>query len=948
LPLKLQPYLNLTMKKLVHFSYSSIFWLWNCTFLLLAYGLTLPQIGFAFSRDIWVGVEIPATLVASLLGLLIVPTVCTGVGWFRLRKQPVSLIRLFYGVEAPLVGLCLLRLFLIRELTPASSQILGTVLFCIGAFAVELLCGFAAQKRTLAWLQLASHSLMLIVGVYVGALLALYTIPLLWVTVASVVGWIIQFLHFDWIANLPTLSVELIRLLWWVPVFMFLFGLSCSLFLAMPFVMANFYLRSWWRVAAAFGTRYGQFKAVAGTAGVAIAWLLLFMSLQQQPQIQAFELLSQPAQTEGDRQELLAKSDLIQAGLVNAYLNSYRYVSPWEESNRLREIYRSVFNLSQANAQVWQNLHNHLLSPFLYSGSRADADRAANLYAEFFDAPIQKAERETIQHALQSTSNRDETKAGLLNINQQIVWLAQQRVNVHEHGDWADIELYERYENSTWQDQEIFYSFSLPESAVLTGVWLGDSMSRANRFPFTVSPRGAAQQVYTGEVARSTNFAAEDPALLEQVGPQQYRLRVFPIPRQQPNGQPGKLHLWMTYQVMRQEQGWPMPHLAEKRNIFWTKETVRRRNGKAARQLEEAWLETALPARRHAPQTHVTLIGGYQVTAEPLSRPTLPQSKRFALVLDRSRSMATHTDELTKTFHWLVQHRADNDLELYLTASAGAQPERLDDISEFDLTQATFYGNLSIHTMLQQFEQLRGERAYDAVLVITDEGNYELTVDKAKLPAIASPLWAIHLGGLPPAYDDSTLETLQQTKGGISTDIAEAMQRIATEETLGQVVASVTDGYIWTVAPVQSDTGETLDSTSLISVQATTEADFTPLAARQLILKLSRDRDMTQITELDAIHQLAKATEIVTPYSSMLVLVNDRQRELLAQAEVSGDRFEREVEDGLDQLTQPNNPLNVATVPEPGNVVGMGIVAIALLLFTRNSRSSKNRYLPKK
>jgi putative PEP-CTERM system integral membrane protein len=923
------------MKKLVHFFYGSIFWLWNCTFLLLAYGVVLPQVGFAFSEDIWASVEIPVTLVASLISLLMVPTVCTLVGWFRLRKQPVSLMRLFYGVEAPLVALCLLRLFLIRELTPASSQILSTVLFCIGAFAVELLCGFAARKRTLAWLQLASHSLMLIVGVYVGALLTFYAVPALCVSLFAVFTWIIQFFQLEWIPILlDTLTHSPLQAIWWIPVFLFLVGFSCSLFVAMPFVMTNFYLRSWWRVAAAFGDRYGSSKAVAGTAGVAIAWLLIFTSLQQQPQVEAFKLLSQPASTESDRQELLAKSDLIRTGLVNAYLNSYRYISPWEESNRLSETYRHVFNLSQENAQFWQNLHNHILSPFLYNGSRADADRAANLYAEFFDAPIQKAEREAIQHALQSTSNRDETQAGLLNINQQIVWLAQQRVNVHEHGDWAEIELYERYQNSTWQDQEIFYSFSLPESAVLTGVWLGDSMSRASRFPFVVSPRGAAQQVYTGEVARSTNFVAEDPALLEQVGPRQYRLRVFPIPRQQLDGEPGELHLWMTYQVMRQEQGWSMPHLTEKRNIFWTEDTVRRRNGRSAHLPAEEWLETALPARRHAPQTHqVTLPGGYQVTAEPLSHnsSTLPQAKRFALVLDRSRSMATHSSELTESFRWLAQHGANNDLDLYLTASAGAEPERLDDIHEFDVSKTTFYGNLTIPMMLQQFGQLHGENVYDAVLVITDEGNYELTVDGAELPAIASPLWAIHLGELPPAYDDATLEAIQKTRGGVATDVAEAMQRIATEEKLGQSIASVTDGYIWRVESPQATTSE-VESTV---AQASTEADFTPLAARQLILKLSREKDMTQLAELDAVHTLAKSTEIVTPYSSMLVLVNDRQRELLAQAEVSGDRFEREVEDGLDELTQPNNPLNVATVPEPGNIVGMGVVAIALLLFTK-------------
>jgi putative PEP-CTERM system integral membrane protein len=97
---------------------------------------------------------------------------------------------------------------------------------------------------------------------------------------------------------------------------------------------------------------------------------------------------------------------------------------------------------------------------------------------------------------------------------------------------------------------------------------------------------------------------------------------------------------------------------------------------------------------------------------------------------------------------------------------------------------------------------------------------------------------------------------------------------------------------------------------------------------------------MTQIANLDAVHAIAKQTEIVTPYSSMLVLVNDRQRELLRQAEASSDRFEREIEDGQETLSQPNNPLNVASVPEPGTVIGVGVVAIALLLTKHRSRIS--------
>ncbi len=78
--------------------------------------------------------------------------------------------------------------------------------------------------------------------------------------------------------------------------------------------------------------------------------------------------------------------------------------------------------------------------------------------------------------------------------------------------------------------------------------------------------------------------------------------------------------------------------------------------------------------------------------------------------------------------------------------------------------------------------------------------------------------------------------------------------------------------------------------------------------------------NLETLDELDAIHAIAKTYKIVTPYSSMIVLVNDEQREALRLAEVATDRFNRKVEDGKENLTAPNNPLNSVTVPEPGMV----------------------------
>jgi putative PEP-CTERM system integral membrane protein len=909
------------MKTFVHILCSAIFWIWNLAFLCIVYAGILPHTAPFIWRDTLAG-EVPPTFLVSLAALVIVPTICTIIGWFRLRKHPVLLMRLFYGVEAPIFALCLLRLFIIREMNPASAQILGTIALCILAFGMELLCGYAARQRALAWLQMVSHSLMLIVSLYVGTLLTFYTVP-------ALCTFLYHFFQFQWLWDLwDTLTFSPLSTAWWMVVFILLFGFSCTVFFAMPFALVNMYTRSWWRISSAFGLQYGWWRARATAGGVAIAWFLMFIMLQQQPQAQAFELLDRPAQTASTRQELLAKSETIRAGLVNAYLSSYRYLSPRKDSNQLREMYRGVFHLPPSQAQFWQDFHNHWLAPFLYQGDRNDANNAAKLYAQFFDQPIQKAERPAIQQALQATVNRDETQAGLLNINQQIVWLAQQRVNVHEHGDWADIELYEQYHNPTPQDQEIFYSFSLPESAVITGLWLGDGMSRERRFRFTVSSRGAAQRVYKGEVERSNFTVAEDPALLEQVGPRQYRLRVFPIPARETINKPGELHLWMTYKVMQQGDGWVLPHLTEKRNIFWTKDTIRRRNGRPIQSSADTWLEAALPAKHPVPELHEVNLANYRISAKPLIPKdySLPNGKRFAIIVDSSRSMNSHTHELSKTFHWLNKNTTSNDVDVYLTASSGAGPKRIDDLHQFNPDKTVFYGSLQIPEMLQQFVQLQSSTQYDAVLVLTDEGSYELSKDEAELPAIAPPLWLIHLGGqLSHAYDDATLQLIQTSQGGVATDLPEVMRRLATEAKLGQAVAAVTDDYSWTV--------ESTETTQPIAQDPA--ANFAPLAARQLILKLSREQDMTQLEALDAVHTIAKTTEIVTPYSSMLVLVNDRQRELLRQAEASGDRFNREVENGQEQLNQPSNPLR-ASIPEPGNVVGMGVVAIVLILVARH------------
>ena len=914
--------------KRFHAIFHAIFWIWNITFLLVVYAGILPLIAPELISATFAGL-LPIEFCITLVSIIAVPTVCTLVGLFRFRKQPVQLMRLFYGVEAPLFLLCLIRLFLLREVPPASAQILGTVVVCIVAFLLELLYGYATRPRTLAWLQMITHSLMLLVGLYVGVVLMFYAVP----TAGVILGGFFEFLKLKWVAGFWGILIHNpAMVILWTAILFVLFSFTSTLFVAMPSALATLYILSGRQLLLAFASQHGRTRAWVGALSVVTAWMIIFISLQQQPQVRAFSLLENPAQNDSTQQALLAKSDVIQEGLINAYLSSYRYLSTTKENNHIRAIYSKVLNLPKSASQVLQSSYNQVMSPFFYNGSRSDNDKAAKLYAQFFDAPIQKAEREAVQHALQSTFNQDEAKAGLLNINQEKVWLRSQQVTLEEHGDWADMELYEVYENQTPQEQEVFYSFSLPESAVITGLWLGDSNNRAERFPFTVSPRGAAQEVYNQEVRRQV-----DPALLEQVGPRHYRLRAFPVPRglspqeRSQSTKPRQMHLWLTYKVMQQQAGWSLPQLGEKRNVFWTNDTKRIRNGQVVGRQKDGWFEAFLPASgQHQPSLHLAnLPGGYRISANPLANQdySLPQGKRFAVILDGSHSMGTHAKEVIQTFKWLKQDgNSANDFDLYVTAGLGAVPRRIDDIRRFEAAKMTFYDTIQLKEMLQQFVQFRGNTPYDAILLVTDEGSYELSDDSEVVPVMPAPLWMVHLGGLPPAYDDATLQAIQDSGGGVSTEIQEVLQRLATKAALGPSVGSVVDGYAWSSSKAESE--------------ASSKNGFEPLAARQLVLALSKEMDMKQQSRLDDIHAIAKTFDIVTPYSSMIVLVNDQQREDLKRAEADSDRFDREVETGIEQLSKPDDPFTVSGVPEPEEWMLIGMVAIALFFIARRQRGT--------
>jgi len=930
-----------------------LFWSWNIVFLAFMFlGFAprlLPEMITAARTDV-----IPPAFLAYAAILTVIPALAVILGLTVLRRSPGGLFALGYGVEAPLMLMLATRFFVIREMTPA----VGLLLLMSGLGVVTLLWqlldrGIDERGPVLAHLRVIGLTLVVIIGLYAAVWVAFYAIPL-----AAQAGDILNNLTH----NLRFKDID-----WrWVPfaVLGTILGIyTGTLFVAMPIVVPIIYIGEWWRSLRALGTSYGRIRPIALTAAVLITSGVLFVWANRQPQHLAFALLETPPASPDEAQVLLDRQEAIRAGLLNAYLAPARYVSAVGEVRHVRVMYESSLDMPPERAVRVQQLYEAVARPVLYTPVHAPEPvvrvdnralsqeplEAAKLYETFFDQPITDAEHDAIVHAVRSTWSIEQARAGWLAVDDREVQLARQEVTVAENGDWAEVELYEVYENQTGQRQEVVYYFSLPESAVVTGLWLGNSPDRDERLEYRVSPRGAAQALYRNEVSYN-----RDPALVEQIGPRQYRLRIFPVlpQRMRRDDASGRslveeaqpLHMWLTYRVLLREDAWPLPRLAEKRNVYWDNTSVRTVNGDPMMADDDTWLPASVPATsRVTPVAHrVDFPSGESVIVRPASTgdlPDLPGDLRLAMVVDRSRSMAERAEDVRTALDGLdIAFDSGTTVDLYLTASRfrGEAPSRIG-LARFDPDSLMYFGGQNAAELLEQFNTLHADQEYDAILVLTDGNGYELGAGDIEVSVPDAPVWMVHLGGeFPLGYDDATLEAIQASGGGVAGDIDEALIQLALalEAEPSDSLPDIVDGYVWSTVPT-----EAAESGQGIAVHADSDG-FAALAARRLILDtMHRQRGtLNELDTLDHLHAIAIEQGIVTPYSSMIVLVNNRQENLLDRLEARYDRFQRESEEVGE--TTPQSPFSVTGVPEPEEWLLLALAAALLVWYARTRISS--------
>jgi len=931
-----------------------LFWSWNIIFLAFMFLGFAPQVLPEMMTAVRAG-AIPAAFLAYAAILTAIPAVAVALGLTVLRRSPGRLFMLGYGVEGPLMLIVGIRFFVVRQMTPAVAFLLSIAGLGIVALLWQILDRDVETRGSLlTHLRAIGLTLLLLTGLYASIWIAFYAAPV------AVLGW--DTLR-DLLRNVPEWR--------WVPLWalgIVLAAYTATLFVVMPVAVPILYFRAWWRGVRKLVTGYGRPRPALLTTAVLAASALLFVQTNRQPQHEAFALLETPPATPAEAQTILDRREAIRDGLLNAYLAPVRYVSAVGEVRHVSEMYEWSLNMSPEGAGRVQQLYEVVARPLLYVPVSAPGDgsgpdnralreeplEAAKLYETFFDQSIVDGEHDTIVRAVRSTWSIDQAQAAWEAVDDREIYLLRQEIAVAENGDWAEVELYEVYQNQTAQRQEVVYYFSLPESAVITGVWLGNSPDRDARFGYRVSPRGAAQAVYRNELR-----LRRDPALVEQIGPRQYRLRVFPVEPQSWRWDGASdhsvvedappLHMWLTWRVLASGDAWPLPRLAEKRNVYWDEASERLVNGEPMVAGDETWLPASVPATSPVrPVAHrVDFPNGETVIVRPVPAGDLsivPGGARLAIVLDRSGSMTEHARDVKMALARLAEEaRSAAKVDVYLTASTfrGDAPSRLD-LTELDPDGIMYYGGQNAAELLVQFDALQAGQAYDAILVLTDGSGYELGAGDIAVPVPDAPVWMVHLGGdFPLGYDDATLDAIQATGGGVVGGVEEALTRLAValEAKGSSSPPDRIDGYTWLTVPT-----ETAGTGDALTVHAASDG-FVALAARQLILAaMHRQRAaLGQLDTLDGLHAIAVEHGIVTPYSSMIVLVTQSQEDLLDRLEASGDRFQREVEQVGE--TTPQSPFSVTGVPEPEEWLLLALAA-AMLTWTVYTARRAPRHRP--
>ena len=907
----------------------TIFWGYNIVYLgFIGFSsLTLLR-GSFFAREF-----LPWNVAVMLYVLLLVPISAVWFGFFtRAKKEPSKLISFLFAVEIPIVFLALVRLFFIRQMT----GILWLFFLSLFISMVGLVLFFVREKvKTLVQrvVMFLSQEVAVIIGLYL-ALLAVFFLPII---IALIVRGFIELDFGDILyALVQTKGLAFFSFLF----FLLLFCATVGLFIVTPVVAFIIYWKSFRANKRELATehKYKHTKSLQYGFGFAYIVIGIFLAVQWHggsytaTMTKYFEATSFEQQQQFAAQ-LIDDDTSIRTILRNEYLAPYRFLTD-EGMNILAKGYTKQLNVPESAASGIQSFFNVVALPFVYqSDFKKDSQLAKDQYPKLFDVPLQEGERSELVDAMKSTNTEDGIKAGILDEESKTVRLVSRTVKAttEQNGLFARVSVEEEYENTSDDIQEVYYEFSLPEDAVVVGLWLGPQLEEKG----VIAPKGAARRVYESQVQRRV-----DPALLEQTGPRQYRLRVFPIPVK-----PGLLErsrgfnnqqvdernqrIKFEYITFSSPKGISLPEISTKRNIYEDKKTAfqyfvdgQKKDTFVSSvnhcQDKAFTVDTSIGAISFIPHhLNQSLNNTYNCAiASFVSFPDI-RGKKIALLFDTSysskqRDWALYLKE-NLPINTLSQN---NELDGYffstqLSQSIRLTPERL----QSSLSSVHFGGTDRLKAL-----QLLPKK-YDAIVVFTDDSDSDIESQSNINYVAETPVYIVHDNKkLPQYHDDLTLAVIQ-SGGQVFSEAKEVFERMALVQS-----SQISNGELVSVDRY----GSWILADGFTNLSGNTDDVFAYRQAIQWMIKVDNNA-------LEQIHQIARMYGMVTPYSSYIALVTDRQKQQLENESQKNNKFDADYNVGEENISDPSmsGALNLSAVPEPEEWALMIAAVLMLGYFYR-------------
>jgi len=887
------------MNKITRFFQNSVlhgifFCIFNLLYVIVATFIT--SWGFL---DFGRGISFPLLLTVNLNILIPIISVIIYVknNTYRDFKR---IYRLFFGIEMPLIFLCIFRIFFLSDITPFFFVLILSVLLTIIVQVIEY-TNFMPLKK-LKFMALG-YETTVILSVYAFILSLFFICPIFWNSLKIIFTDIIpSFLKFYWLDTILNMLPEIIVSIPYILIGLIfgIFFLSIFvLFLLTPFLSLEIYLKGFKK----YLKRIVDKKFVKYFA---IIYFFVMAILSFQPNTDKLDKAIgeyKNAKTYEEKVQIAEKSILPYKGfyqliLTNKYLAKYRYFGD-NTSDNVKRLYKN-----EKTGAFLQGIFNTLARPFIYNG-RFSSSLANFDYQDIFDENIQLAQKKKVRKAVYSTLDRSDTASTLIDKDAKTVLLTKRKADIEiiPNLPVAKVRITEEYKNKSTTDKEVYYELVLPQGSVITDLKLGKNLEYQGK----ISPKGAARKTYERQV-----FNSNDPALLEKCGLRQYTLRVFPVPVRDTQ------KVSYEYITLIHDEKVELPIIYEKRNVFENIFTVKKYsvNKETEKQLNDDNIKIA-QEYINCPVSINT--NGVNLSFAPKAQKEDIKNKKIAFLLDTSFSNKTNWSKYLKKDDDFIKLSRYNTVDTYFFNDVVSNKTDINKSKQISIGKTK---------KLNAINQI-AKNDYDLIVLLTDNSNFDSS--ERKSTDIKIPVYIIHTTSDIPPYFNELTDTVMKSGGDIEKNIEDVINDFSQKQQNNSVISADND-FVWLK-------GKSLNSVDFGNLE------LKKLAASKLIDEKIRTENIEDIQVLDKIHNIAKQYGIVTNYSSYIALVNKWQEKQLEQNEKSKDRYKANKKSGADRFVNDfdeDNDIKAVPEPEEWMMIILGLVLLILFSIYRKNYAKNN------